>query len=255
MYSTPIADAVKNEKIFETGSRLLKFFALTIKAAVYKEYDNNETLNYFLKSINTESTVFDIGAHKDEYVFFLMKMAKRAGRLIAFERERSTYTHLLKKKEILRLKNVDIEQQSFSEETGRSAMDFICKRKEATVIDFYERINSEYKKGCAARTLDNYCINHEIIPDFIKIDGEGNGLSILHGAVKIIERYKPKILMQCEERLEGRDKILETFKFLTDLKYAGYFILDTMKIPVRNFDFNIYQNPFSNFYCKEFIFE
>ncbi len=99
----------------------------------------------------------------------------------------------------------------------------------AAIIDFKTRINLEAKKATAAETLDNYCIIHNIKPGVLKINGEGNELSILKGATKILQKYKPTILLQCEERHAGRDKILHTFKLLADLKYSGYFILDVME--------------------------
>lgn len=104
MYFTQIAHVVNHQKVFETGSRLLEFFALTIKAAIYRKNDDNETITYFLKSINKTSTGLDIGVHRDEYLFFLLKMAKRTRRLIAFENEHSTYNYLIGKKEILKWK-------------------------------------------------------------------------------------------------------------------------------------------------------
>ncbi len=256
MYNSHIAHLVNHQKVFEIGSRLLEFFALNIKSVVYKNNDDNETLAYFLKSIKKPSTVLDIGSHNEEYLFFILKMAKRSGKLIAFENEPNIYNYLFEKKEILKLKNVDIEKQTFSEAAEKSSPGVLSeKKKGATVIDFYTTINRETKEVNEAVTLDNYCMTNNIEPDFLKINGDGNELIILNGAINILQRYKPTILIECEERREARDKILQIFKFLTDLKYSGYFILDTMKLPLSNFDFNIYQNPFSNFYCKDFIFE
>lgn len=253
MYNSHVTHLVNHQKVFEISSRLLEFFALNIKSAVYRKNDDNETLAYFLTLIKRTSTVFDFGLHKEDYLFFIRKIAKRSGKLIAFEYDPATYNYLLKKKEILKLKNVDIEKPGFTKAVEKSASEIPPgKKKLATIIDFYTRINSEPKE---AETLDNYCNSKQIKPDFIKIDGEGNELTILKGAVNILQKYKPTILIECEERREAREEILQTFKFLTDLNYAGYFILDTLKIPVSNFDFNIYQNPFANFYCKEFIFE
>lgn len=256
MYNTHVARISNNQKIFETGSRLLEFFTLSIKWAMYKKKDDNEALSYFLNLIKKESTVLDIGTHNDDYLYQMLKMAKRSGKFIAFENEPDIYDYLSGKKEILKCKNVTIEHLPFSEVTGKTTPGVSShKRSSATVIDFKTRINQEAKEATPAKTLDNYCRTNNIEPDFLKINGEGNELAILNGAVEILRKYKPAILIQCEERHAGRDNILKTFKFLTDLKYSGYFILDIMKIPLGNFDFNIYQNPLSNFYCSDFIFE
>ncbi|MEJ7680766.1 MAG: FkbM family methyltransferase [Segetibacter sp.] len=256
MYTTNIAHVLHNQKIFETGSRLLQFFTLSLKSAVHKNKDDNETLSYFLNLIRKGSTVLDIGAHNDDYLYLMLKMAKRAGSFITFESEPDMYDYLSEKKEILKLKNVTVEQLAFSEIKVKTTSNVsLQKKSSATVIDFKTRISQEAKKAPAAHTLDNYCTTHHIQPGFLKINGQGNELSILNGATEILQRHKPKILLECEERHSGQGNVLKTFQFLTDLKYSGYFILDVMKIPLINFDSNIYQNPLSNFYCKEFIFE
>ena len=104
-------------------------------------------------------------------------------------------------------------------------------------------------------TLDNYCEKNNIHPSFLKIDACGNELKLLKGGVKILKADKPKILLKCEERLAGAQNVLETFKYFQQLGYKGYFVLDTIRIPVVNFDFKLYQNTYNNFYCNNFMFE
>ena len=83
----------------------------------------------------------------------------------------------------------------------------------------------------------------------------GNELKLLKGAITILKNDKPKILLKCEERLAGAQNVLETFKYLQQLGYTGFFVLDTIRIPIVNFDFNLYQNTCNNFYCNNFMFE
>src|SRR4051812_5285082 len=228
MYCFQIAYLINHYKVFEISSRLFEFCALNIRCLVYKKNDDNETLTYFLKSIKEASTVLDIGSHDEEYLFFILKMAKRAGKLIAFENELSTYNYLFEKREILKLKKVDIKTLAFSCEAGRGRQDlFVEKHRGAKVVDFNAPIKREATEIKNRQTLDNYCINHNIRPDFVKIDGDGNELAILNGAVKTLQKYRPTILLECEDRREGRSKILQTFKFFIDLNYCVYFIFDT----------------------------
>lgn len=255
MYTANISHGLHHQKVLETSARLLRFLTLLLKCAVHKDKDDNETFSYFLHLIKKGSAVLDIGAHNDDYLYLILKIAKRAGRFIAFESEPDMYDYFLKKKEILKLKNATIEHLVFSEETGKTSLnDLLSKKNGATIIDFKTWKNREAKKA-TADTLYDYCTAYDIEPDFLKISGEENTVSILKGAAKVLQKYKPKILLQCEERHAGRLIILQAFKLLADLRYSGYFILDVVKIPIANFDFNTYQNPHSNFYCKYFIFE
>lgn len=253
MYYSQISHLVNHPKVFEIGSRLLEFFALNIRSAVYEKTNDNETLNCFLKSITKTSTVLDVGRHEKEYLLFIVKMAKRSGRLIVFECEQDTYDYLCEKKEVLKLKNVDIEKLELPDMANKPAR--VVLEKQARVIDFSTPIRRESKVNTPAATLDSYCLTNNIKPDFIKISSESGEVAILNGATNILQKDKPRILVECKKVLGSSDKIFQTFKFLTELKYSGYFILDTIKIPVSNFDPNIYQNPFTNFYCKEFIFD
>lgn len=256
MYNINIPHAANHLKIFAAGMRLLEAFTFSIISAVHKKKDENEAFSYFLSLIKKETTVLDIGKHNYNYLYQMLKMAKRSGKLIAWEGEPDIFDYLSKKKEILKYKNVTIGHVSFSEETGkRPAFLSFNKRKGATVIDFRTRINQEAKETTAAQTLDKYCRTYNIVPGFLKISGEGNELAILSGAFEVLRKYKPKILIECEQRHAGRSNILKTFQLLTDLNYSGSFILDDIKLPLANFDFNIYQNSLSNFYCKDFIFE
>jgi FkbM family methyltransferase len=255
MYISNITHIVNHEKIFETGSRLIEFLTCSLQSAIYKNKDDDESLSYFLNLIRKEATVLDIGTHED-YLYAMLKMAKRTGKLVAFETDAGIFNYLSDKKETLHLKNVTIEHLALSEETEKVFPAFSpLKIKSDQVSGVKTGMNVETKETVAAKMLKDYCIKSNIKPEFLKINAKGNELSILNSISDLLKKFNPKILLRCEERHAGREKIFQTFRLLTDLKYKGYFILDTMNIPIRNFDFNIYQNPLSNFYCRDFIFE
>lgn len=256
MYNTNHARILHQNKIFETCSRVLEFFTISLKAKTHKKKNDNETFSYFLGLLKKRSVLFDMGMHRDDYLYLLLKMAKHAGKIVTFESESDIYDYLCVKMKALQLKNMMIERLKISRQTDKSTPKFSLKNKNgAIVIDFNTRLNPKFEEVTAADNLCDYCTNHNIIPNFIRINGEGNELEILNRAAEILQKYKPVVLLTCEEKHAEQDNILQTFKFLADLNYSGYFILDVMKIPVANFDFNIYQNPFSNFYCKDFVFE
>jgi hypothetical protein len=84
---------------------------------------------------------------------------------------------------------------------------------------------------------------------------EGNELSVFMGAKEILTQYKPKILFECEARFIGEQKVFETFVFLEDLGYTGYFIKDTIRKPISEFSLLHHQHIRSGAYCNNFIFE
>lgn len=57
---------------------------------------------------------------------------------------------------------------------------------------------------------------------FIKIDVERHELAVLRGAMQTIQRWRPNILTEATPLLYAHP-LPETFRFVTDLDYAGYF--------------------------------
>jgi len=115
---------------------------------------------------------------------------------------------------------------------------------------------SEFKtEEVQTETLDSYCKKHNIKPDFLKIDVEGNELNVFIGGIETLKKYRPKILFECEERHVGKEKVLKTFSFLEKMGYKGQFIAGDKILPLSIFDFAIHQNREIKPYCNNFIFE
>ena len=113
MYTANIAHVLHHQKIFETSTRLLEFLAFSLKSAVHKNKDDDESLCYFPHLITKGSAVLDMGAHNDDYLYLMLKIAKRSGRFIAFESDSGKYNYFREKKETLKLNSVTIGQLAF----------------------------------------------------------------------------------------------------------------------------------------------
>lgn len=259
MYHTNLNHALSTQKIFSAGIKVFGFLKLSLKPGMYKNTDNKDWLTYVRNLKGKNLTVVDIGHHRKEYLFDMMTASAQLGKLIAFEPDVTVYGYLLKMKKIFRLKNVAIESLSIPLKTvkgpGRSTTIEKNAAPAATVIDMTKMISKEAKVSVATRWLDHYFLSNKIKPDLLKVKVEGNELDILKGSIQTLVMYKPSILLESRETEKSRERLLETFKLLTELQYSGYFILDTMKIPLSNFDFNIYQNETYGFYCNNFLFE
>jgi FkbM family methyltransferase len=57
---------------------------------------------------------------------------------------------------------------------------------------------------------------------FVKIDVEGHELEVLEGAQKVLECYKPTVVIEIEQRFHDRP-IEEVFRVFEDYGYAGWF--------------------------------
>lgn len=249
-----LSHIVDRHRMLANGKRIFELINLSFKKPVRRKKAGNVSLEYFLSRIHAKSTVVDIGLHDYEYLHTMRLVSRKAERLIVFEAGVESRKYFLQKIETLQLNNVTIEQiyLAVTNENvfaGRQ----LCNSGGAMVIDFAQKVYKTIKQ-VKSETLEDFFKNDDQKPDFIRINAEGEELSILQGATALLTRY-PLLMMTCEERHAGRERIWETFHMLTDLGYNGYFFLGETKIPIANFDFNIYQNPICDFYCKDFIFE
>jgi FkbM family methyltransferase len=242
--------------------KLLESIKLRLRARKYKNKNDKGGIAYLLSAIKPGQSVFDIGSHKAGYLYFMLKQVGDTGKVYAFEPQSALYQYIKRIKDLFKWDNVVVEHLALSDSPGTTTL-YIPVNKisngsspGATIVERQKEENFGATESVLTETLDSYCTRHNIQPGFLKIDVEGNELKVLQGGVSTLMKYHPKILVEIEARHAGREKVLETFKFLQSLGYNGYFIQDVNRIPLVSFSFNEYQNTgdMKN-YCNNFIFE
>ncbi len=94
------------------------------------------------------------------------------------------------------------------------------------------------------KKLDDFRFENPI--SFIKIDVEGHELEVIEGAIATINKNKPILLVEIEERYSKR-KVIDTIKFVNALGYKSYYFNEKELIntaTLMNFDS-----------CNNFIFK
>jgi FkbM family methyltransferase len=250
----------EQQPVFAVASKMLKLCKLSLRTAKRKQ--ESYGVFYFIeKSITEGDVVFNIGANEDDYLYIIRRKLGKKGKIIAFENRPYFFRQLAQLKKILRWKNVELEPLMLSDVTGTKTIynsmnsGYKASSQGAIVVNLNDKRDDCIAGNITIETIDNYCEKNNIHPAFLKIDAGGSELRLLKGASKTLKNDKPKILLKCEERLAGSRNILETFAYLKQLNYKGYFGLDSIQIPVVNFDFNVYQNTCNDFYCNNFMFE
>jgi FkbM family methyltransferase len=105
------------------------------------------------------------------------------------------------------------------------------------------------------QTLDSYQFEDV---QLIKIDVEGHEYSVIEGAVSTITSSKPALLVEIEQRHNGRP-IAEVFGKILDFGYQGFFMGREGLTPLENFDAAVHQSM-DNFddtkrrYINNFLF-
>jgi FkbM family methyltransferase len=258
MHNTQVLKIPTGQKLFNAGIKIYEQVRLTARVA-RREIKDVYLVNFIEQSIIEGETVLDIGSKDAEILSLMHKNVGATGRIIAFQSEPGLYLRLGHLKSLLRWKNIELEFIRLSnslktkEHVITSAEQHVYDN--AMVINLEENIKTFGSYKIAFATMDNYCGMWGVKPGFIKIDANGNELKLLKGLINTLQTFKPRIFLKCEEKIAGKQAILDTFLFLKQMNYKGHFFLDAMRIPIRNFDFDTYQNACKDFYCKYFIFE
>ena len=240
--------------------KLVEKIKLRYRANRYKNKDDKGGIKYILQTVNRGQTAFDIGAHKGGYLYFIQQSVNKEGKVYAFEPQATLYRYLLNIRQLFNWNNVTVEHLALSDAAGTAILHIPSNRNRpsspgATIIRSSPGSDTVKTEPVITETLDTYCRQYDIKPDFLKIDVEGNELPVLKGAIEILKKYNPKILVECEARHVGRERVLETFQFLKGLGYKGSFIMDRNFIALDTFDFDVHQRTGAEFYCNNFIFE
>lgn len=242
------------------AKKALEKIRLRLRAEKYRNKEDRGGIEYIRTTVKKGDTIFDIGAHKGGYLYFFQQQVGNNGNVFAFEPQSRLHQYLSELQSLLRWENVIVEHAAVSDHSGKATLSIPYNNGKksspcATIIQSQMDFSIRTKEEVATITIDDYCRIHRIRPDFLKVDVEGNELSVFMGAKEMLNSYRPKILFECEARFIGEQKVWETFLFLQSFGYKGYYIEDRLRKPISDFSIALHQNSSSGTYCNNFIFE
>lgn len=242
--------------------RWIESLRLQIRARKYERKNDPGGIAYLKLTIQPGQTVFDVGAHKAGYLYFMLQRTGAKGTVVAFEPQPGLFHYLQQLRQQLDWSNVQLEPLALSDEAGSTTLyvpdqtDDSGASPGATIVKEIGIAGFQAAGAVQTDTLDAYCERHHLQPHFLKIDVEGNELNVLKGGQATLLRCRPKILVEIEARHVGEETALATFDYLQGLGYKGYFIFGTEKLPLSVFNFEKHQQPGKSIpYCNNFVFE
>jgi FkbM family methyltransferase len=240
--------------------RQIEKLKLQHRADKYRYKEDPGGIAYLRQHVKPHSIVFDIGAHKGGYLHFLLEQLAGTGKIFAFEPQVILYQYLLKLQQLLGWQQVVIEPYAVSDQQGTALLCIPYNQGRnsspcATIINSKMHFRFRDCEKVPTVSIDAYCKKQGVIPDFIKVDVEGNELMVFRGAEETLRKYHPRLLFECEARFVGAERVAETFAFLQQLGYSGYFIEQQEIHPIHLFDIWRHQEPGAASYCNNFIFE
>jgi FkbM family methyltransferase len=170
----------------------------------------------------------DVGANKGVYLY---KMSKNFAVVHAYEPQPSLSSFLKRAAP----KNVTVHAAAVSDRAGvvRLGIPTAANLNELATIDHPEALPGE------VRLVDvpSIRLDDEGFPrlDFLKIDVEGHELAALHGARGVIEKFRPVVLIEAEERHHA-GAVADVAAFFAGVGYVGY-VSDAAELtPIESFD-------------------
>jgi hypothetical protein len=98
--------------------KLVERIKLQQRANKYKNKNDKRGIAYISSAIQKGLTVFDIGAHKAGYLYFMLKQVGDNGNVFAFKPQANLYQYIKKLKGLFRWGNVTIEHLALSDAAG-----------------------------------------------------------------------------------------------------------------------------------------
>lgn len=169
---------------------------------------------------------FEIGANYGQYLRRLSPLVGNEGKVFAFEPAGITFECLKRNTRLLGITNASLHRIALSDQSGEQTLHTPVKKKgNIAIAQASLAADPDLKvldETCKTETLDSFVFNNEIEQiDFIRCDVEGHELSVLNGAKRTIERFRPPMLIEIHPNMLTR--LGHTFKEVeTYCRERGY---------------------------------
>jgi FkbM family methyltransferase len=206
-------------------------FSLRLPTRYYKYFEHDYELNNinFLNNYLTKGmTVIDVGAHLGALSMIMAEKVGPTGKIISFEPTPSTFLLLQKTVSINGQSAVVIPvRKAVSDKPGKAQ--FYVMGAEANNANSLSNNGDTQHKGVPVdidlTSIDLVKKEYQLSAiDLVKIDAEGAELSVLKGAIEVIKKDKPKIILALHPAsiIQFGDTLLGIWQFIEENGYSVY---------------------------------
>ncbi|HEY3393902.1 MAG TPA: FkbM family methyltransferase [Lacipirellulaceae bacterium] len=235
-------------------------------------------LRFVRDSLRRGQVAVDVGCHKGAYTYWMRRRVGSSGAVFAFEPQPRQVAYLHDLFHVMTYDNVVLVPKALSDRIGQLPLHVpsgngkthgaTLEQRAWSVEGGVKRMLSDslLSAPCSppvvdVTTLDAFFAEQPRGPDFLKIDVEGHESAVLSGGRQTLERYRPRLLIECEARHRPDGDVRAVFNFLESLGYQGTFFHDGRRRAIVDFDPAVHQriDPQSQHlprgYVNNFAFE
>ncbi len=195
------------------------------KSLILQEHTESNETKFLKKIIKPGHIVLDVGANMGWYSIHFSKWVGQSGKIFAFEPVPEIYEELTSNINLNFCQNIIVFNCALGNQN--ESVLFNVSDFEGGSGASSENLKFGKEIKVSKRKLDDV-MNEQNLDniDFLKIDIEGGELNMLKGAEKLIEKYKPKLLLEIVDIHCDRFQYLpeDVCNFLFNKGYDGFYI-------------------------------
>ncbi len=154
-------------------------------------------LKFAQERIGRGSTVFDVGAHVGEWTLLFSQLVGEEGKVVAFEPDPVARASLKRNISMNGVSNVRVEDKCVSDKTGKALLGAERFGSGLSSIVHQEASGARHNQiEVDSTTLDEYCEERDLSPDWVKIDAEGAEPLIVRGMQRLIGSGHPQAILE-----------------------------------------------------------
>jgi FkbM family methyltransferase len=191
---------------------------------LYGGWERNEQ-ELMVRHVKRGSTAYDLGANHGIHTLLMARLVGSTGRVYAFEPVPENVRQLRESIALNNFSNVVVIEAAVAEQPGTETFGRGGDHSTGHLTGNAGRTGAEFQVKVVS--LDDQVFAQKTgPPDFVKIDVEGAESSVLTGAKRVLETYRPILLIA----LHTPEQDTAVGQTLSDLGYEAYRTSDGSKV-------------------------
>ncbi len=230
--------------------RILRSYSLTARAlAEFRIWQARRRvecadLEHCIRLAEAGSTAVDVGAAVGRYALPMRKAVGRGGRVLALEPNPAMYKQLK-----CSTWGARVDARNLAASSVNGTADLLIPVDKAGRMKPFGASLEDRRRACirvkVQRTRLDDLLRDAPNVSVIKIDVEGHEADVICGAAEVLERHRPGLVIEIEERHQsGNCHVRDVVALLTGRNYQCYGIHGEMLIPWAEFDVERWQTAF-----------